>query len=184
MELNFSLSFVKYIQTKQYDKMNQNLIGFTTSDGRKHLGYRLSTANIGEPWEFGPSINGYFYFDEDPNLSNPVNDVKEVFPVESVNFYFWDSETNMFQIVPAPQKEKKDDALRLFSAEYREWLIYETKSVEMALYRMIREWLLLNSNCTKPVYIHKDYSIHSEGLISIKGDSAKHIPDYIHINNN
>lgn len=160
--------------------MKKNLIGFTTSDGRKHLGYRL---NIGECWEFGPSVYGYYYFDEDPNQRNPISDVKEVFPVEEVDFFYWDSESAKFQILPAPQKENNFDALSLFSAAYREWLIKDTKSVEMALYRMIREWLLLNANCTKPVYIHKDYSIHSEGSIVLSANAAKQIPEYIHINN-
>ena len=163
--------------------MKNNLIGFTTSDGRKHLGYRLSAENIGEPWEFGPSVYGYYYFDEDPNQINPINDVKEVFPVEEVDFFYWDSKTNKYQILPPPQKEKKEDSLKLFSAEYQERLITETNSPEMALFRMIREWLLLNATCSKPVYIHKDYSIHSDGMITIKDDSAKQIPDYIQIDN-
>ena len=161
--------------------MKKNLIGFTTSDGRKHLGYRLSTANIGEPWEFGPSVYGYYYFDEDQ--SGPISDVKEAFPVSEVDFYYWDSQTNKFQILPAPQKEKKEDALRIFSAENRERLITETKSLEITLYRMIREWLLLNANCSQPVYIDKDYIIRSEGDIFINADALTQIPDFITIQN-
>ena len=161
--------------------MKQNLIGFISSDGRKHLGYRLSAANLGETWEFGPGVYGYYYFDEDLNHINPISDVVEVFPVSDVDFFYWDSETNKFQILPAPQKESNYNALNITSAAYREMLITETRSAKMCLFRMIREWLLLNATCSKPVYIHKDYSIHSEGTIVINDDSLRHIPDYIHI---
>lgn len=155
------------------------LIGFTTSDGSKHLGYRLSSANLGENWKLGPSVHGYYYFDEDPNQRNPISDVQEVFRVDGVDFFYWDSETNDFKLLTAPE-EYKDDPLRILSAEYREWLIKGTKSSEMALYRKIREWLLLNAKCTKPVYIDKQFIIRSEGTIDINPEELDRVPDYIH----
>lgn len=157
-------------------------IGFTTSDGGKHLGYRLSAAKIGEPWEFGPSVYGFYYFDEEQDrLAPPINDIKDVFPVTVVDFYYWDAELNDYQRLSPSEEPSQESSLAIFSSEYREKLITDSKPAKMALFRTIRRWIILNAKCSKPVYINKDYTIHSEGEIVINADALSQIPDYIHI---
>ena len=67
---------------------------------------------------------------------------------------------------------------------FSEDLITEDKSIRMEYLWMIREWLYLNINCSQPVYIDRDYTIHSNGRIDLSSSSDKIIPDFIHFNNN
>ena len=157
-------------------------VGFTTSDGKKHLGYRISAANIGEPWEYGPSYYGFYYFDEtDDKYAPPVSDIIDVSPVSAVDFYYWDTEQNDYQPLHLSGKDGTEGSL--FSSEYREKLSADSKPAEMERLRTIRRWILLNATCSMPVYIDKDLVIHSEGHI-ILNDDIKEIPEYIRINSN
>lgn len=155
-------------------------IGFISADGRKHIGYRLSSASIGEPWMFGPSVHGYYYFDEDPNYDHPFDDVKEVFPITIVDFYYWDAEKNNYQILTGPSKTTLAERS---SGLFKEDLITNDKPTRLAYFRMIREWLILNTVCSAPIYIDKEYTIRSEGSIIINPDSIKQIPKFIRISN-
>lgn len=154
-------------------------IGFITSDGKKHLGYRLSAANIGEPWEFGPSHYGYYYFEEGGDrYAPPFNDIKEAFPVTIVDFYYWDVEQNDYKPLMAPaEMTLEEKTASLFAKD----LITNDNSVRIAHARQIREWLLLNAHCSSPIFIDKDFAIHSEKLITIKEDLEEPVPSFIRI---
>lgn len=154
-------------------------VGFLTSDGRKHLGYRISSADIGEPWEYGPSVYGYYYFEEGGDrYAPPFNDIKEAFPVTIVDFYYWDEEENDYlRLSERYETVLEERTASLFAKD----LITNDKGSRIALCQMIREWLLLNAKCSKPVYIDKDFSIYSEGPIEFKSDIKEPIPEYITI---
>ena len=154
-------------------------IGFTTNDVRKHLGYRVSAANIGETWEFCPSVYGYYYFEEGGDkYASPISDIKDVFPVTMVDFYYWDAEQNEYKPLLAPPKTTLDErTASLFTKD----LITNDNSVRIAHARQIREWLLLNAHCSASVYIDKDFVIYSEEPITIKADLGEQVPDFIRI---
>ena len=83
--------------------------------------------------------------------------------------------------IPTDTSNNGENILKILSKAYQEWLIKDIKGTEMDNLRNIREWLILNTRCSKPVYIDKEYIIHSEGEIVINADAAQHIPEYIKI---
>ena len=157
-------------------------VGFTTRDGRKHLGYRISATDINEKWKLGPDVYGYYYFEESGDTyASPISDIKDVFPVTIVDFFYWDEERNDYLRLSNPKTTTlKERTASLFAKD----LITNEKDIRLALIHNIREWLLLNAICSDPVYIDKNFTIQSEGLIIIKEGIKEPIPDYIKIKNN
>ena len=136
--------------------MEKHLIGFVTKDGNKHLVYYTPIVNpCADYWE--PDSIVEMYTDEH---GNEYKDVKEEVPINTFPLYSWDNESGGYQLMPSPQPTNLAERMaHLFSED----LIAEDKSVRMAYLWMIREWLYLNANCSQPVYIDKDFTIHSDG---------------------
>lgn len=152
--------------------MEKNLIGFVTKNGNKHLGYYTPIVNpCADYWE--PNSIVELYTDE---YGNEYKDVIEEIPANSFPLYFWDKKSGDYQLLPAPHPTTLAERMaHLFSED----LITEDKSIRRAYLWMIREWLYLNANCSQPVFIDKDFIIHSYGAIFFHPNSAKDLPDYI-----
>ena len=156
--------------------MDKHLIGFITEDGNKHLGYYTPIVNpCADYWE--PDSIVKMYADEG---GNEFKDVIEEIPISTFPIYYWDKESGDYQLLPAPAPSTLSEGMAsLFSKD----LITEDKSIRRAYLRMIREWLFINTKCSQPVYIDKNYVIRSEGEIVINADALSQIPDYIIIQN-
>ncbi|MBO4434271.1 MAG: hypothetical protein J5769_02315 [Bacteroidales bacterium] len=154
--------------------MEKHLIGFVTKNGSKHLGYYTPIINPCADYREADSIVK-MYTDE---YGKEYKDVKEEVHVNIFPLYFCDKESEDYKLLPAPHTTTIAERMaHLFSED----LITEDNSIRMTYLWMIREWLYLNADCSQPVFIDKDYTIHSEGFIKIKDDVKEHIPDYINI---
>lgn len=156
--------------------MDKHLIGFITENGNKHLGYYTPIVNpCADHRE--PDCIIKMYTEES---GQEYRDVKEEFVVSEIPLYSWDEQSNSYQLLPPPAPSTLSERMAsLFSED----LITEEKSLRMARLWIIREWLFINTNCSQPVYIDKDYIIRSEGEIVINADALSQIPDYITIQN-
>lgn len=156
--------------------MDKHLIGFITENGDKHLGYYTPIVNpCADYWESDSIIR--MYTDE---FGNEYKDVIEEFPVCEIPLYSWDEQSNSYQLLPPPAPSTLSERMaHLFSKD----LITEEKSIRLGYLWKIREWLYLNAKCSQPVYIDKDFIIHSDGEIVLKSDIAQSKPNYITIIN-
>lgn len=147
------------------------LVGFVDDKEKKHLGYYSPIVN---PCGDYNDPNSYIeaYKDE---YRKEYRNVKGVFPIDVVDFYYWDLKKNDRQILPAlVETTLEERTASLFAKD----LITNDTAARMAYLQMIREWILLNSKCSAPVFIDKEYDIHSDGDIAINPDVTE-IPDYI-----
>lgn len=150
------------------------LIGFTTSNGEKHLGYYTTIVNPCGDINDSDCIV-VLYTDE---YGNEYRDVIEEYDVEPITCYYWDKEKGEKQLLPAPKPTTlAERTAHLFSED----LITEDKSVRTAYLQMIRKWLILNTKGTKEIFIDKDFVIHSEERIEVNSNVINSIPDYIRI---
>lgn len=172
-------SIEDFTKELKWQERLRTLVGFETSDGKRHLGYYDPIVNpCGDYRE--PNSVVERYIDE---YGNEYCNVKLEFPVEAADFYYWDAEKDDYQLLVAPQKDNSDNSLKITSQAYQEWLIKDIKGTEITFFRMIREWLVLNAKCPSPVFMDKDYVIHCDSEIEINPDAIQHIPDYIKIAN-
>lgn len=164
--------------------MEKKLIGFTTSDGKKHLGFYTPVTNpCGEHWEEESFVELYTSVS-----GKEYRNVIEKFHVNPIKCYYWDEEKGSKELLPAPALPKPSTSAetlanfyRFFSKDYQDSLITDDKGSRIALLKMIQEWLILNTKGAKGGYVDKEFVIHSEEKIQVNSDVASSIPEYIRI---
>ena len=157
---------------------DKGLTGFITKDGEKHVGWYDPICNpcadIGHPDSIVKQYTDIY--------GHTYRDVKETFIVKPFYCFFWESSIGEYCLLKYPLNDIATDnnSLSLFDESFRKELIEDDGPSKKSLCQMIREWLLINSECDSAVYIEKDYSIRSDSIIKIKPDAKNVIPEYIH----
>ena len=155
--------------------MKQILIGFITNDGQKHLGYYTPVTNPCADYN-EPDSTVEMYTDEYGNVHKQVSGS---FPVNNVDFYYWDTQKNNYNLLEPPQKiTLPEKTMGLFAKD----IITSETPIVISKYRMIREWLLLNAECTEPIYLDRNFLIHTNGKVDIINEKSP-IPDFIQFAN-
>ena len=166
----------QHVQEFRGDK---GLIGFTTQDGKKHVGWYAPIYNpcgdIGDPEsvvELYKDIYGKEY-----------KDVKGTFTVSPFCCFYKDHSNDEYCLLKYPiyENEANENPLQLFDESYRKALIEDDEPARHALRQMIREWLLINAQCQSSVYIENDFSVRSDAPILIHPSAKNSIPEYIKI---
>ena len=163
-------------QPQKLAPMEKKLIGFTTSDGKKHLGFYTPVPNpCGDCWEENSVVE--IYTDE---FGCEYNNVINQFHVDPIECYYWDNQMGDKQLLPAPALSKPTTHMERTASIFSEDIITNDRGVCMGRLREIREWLTLNTRGAKEVYIDKEFVIHSKEKIQVNSDAAGSIPEFIH----
>lgn len=101
-------SIEDFAKELKWQERLRTLVGFETSDGKKHLGY------------FSPVVNPCGdYRDSDSYIEQYVDeygteyrDVTKVIPIEVVDIYYWYSESGEYKLLPSPQKASLQERMR------------------------------------------------------------------------
>lgn len=158
---------------------DKGLIGFTTKDGKKHVGWYAPIYNpcgdIGDPEsvvELYKDIYGKEY-----------KDVKGTFTVSPFCCFYKAHSNDEYCLLKYPiyENEANENPLRLSDESYRKALIEDDEPARHSLRQMIREWLLINAQCQSSVFIENDFSVRSDAPICINSDIKGSIPDFIKI---
>lgn len=157
---------------------DKGLIGFTTKDGKKHVGWYAPIYNpygdIGEP----DSVVGLYK----DIYGKEYQDVEGTFKVSPFNCYYEDPSKGEYCLLKYPFYENNaSNPLNVCRESYMKSLIEDDEPAKNALRHMIREWLLINTICQSSVYIENDFSIRSAAPILINPDAKQSIPDHIKI---
>ncbi len=153
------------------DSNREKLLGFITSDGKKHLGYYTPVVNPCGDYNNPEDYKDQYTDVEGKKYDNVIGRC-EIYEVEC---FYWDEKENDYKPLPAFSLPKNDMCFEAVKERqkglFSEDLLASGNETKLIALK-VRIWLFLNARCTAPVYVGKDWSIHSEGPIEIIGEDT------------
>lgn len=164
---------------KTIEQHVNSLTGFTTQDGKKHVGWYAPIYNpCGDIGDSESVVELYKDI-----YGNEYKGVKETFTVTPFCCFYKDHSNGEYCLLKYPiyEEEANNNPLRLFDESYMKALIEDDEPARHTRRQMIREWLLINAQCQSSVYIENDFSVRSGAPILIHPSAKDSIPEYIKI---
>lgn len=145
-------------------------IGFITSDGKKHIGYYAPIVNpCGDILEENSFTQAY-----KDEYGVVFKDVVSEFQISDMEIYYWNTKKEGYVLYENPKESSIDEKTAVLFSK-------DIVSSDKPCYDLIREWLIINTDCSSAVYIDKHFFIQTEGELHIAEEAVKDIPDYIKI---